>query len=97
LPEFEPDEVKGKMAYRSAVFIHFNRKKIRMSSVGFGTQLKNTTIFHCNIPYVYNPAKYKSGKKKTRSRGKDDIEIQYDMFKNLVTKIYYTSGQLLSL
>jgi hypothetical protein len=51
LLEFETGEAKGKMSYRSAltcyVVINFDRK--RMSNVGFGTQLKNATIFHCNI------------------------------------------------
>lgn len=60
LLEFEIAEVNGKMSYRSAlicnVFINFDWKRMRISNVGFGTQLKNNTVFHCNISYVYSPA-----------------------------------------
>jgi len=42
---------------------------MRTSNVGFRTQLKNNTIFHCNISYVYSPAQYTFRKKKLEIEG----------------------------
>jgi len=46
-----------------------------MSNVGFETQLKNNTIFQCNVSYVQRPAQYTFGKKKLEIRGQDNIKL----------------------
>jgi hypothetical protein len=39
-----------------------------MSNVGFEIQLKDNTIFYCNVSYVPSPAQYTIGKKKKKKK-----------------------------